>query len=291
MDLSKLKKRASYPFENIGVAVAFSPNLEAILAEAKLLSETLKSNLFLFHIGERSGDKEEALEKILRKVGLDSKKVRVMWMEGDPVDTLLKLSKLNVIDLLIMGAVKKENFIRFYLGSIARSFSRRAKCSVLLVTNPTIPPRKPKKVVVNGVENPKTVHTINTAFYLSRSLGINDISIVKETHLPGLAMTMADSATAPEASKIKREYSDQETNRLHSIVEQCQHSGLNVKEKVVNGKPGYAIRTYAESRKADLLVINSPDTHLNILDRIFTHDIEYILEDLPCDLLIVHSRV
>lgn len=291
MDLSKLKKRASFPFENIGVAIGFSPNLEAILAEAKMLSDVLHSNLFLFHIGEKTSEKEEALEVILKKVGIDSRKVRTMWMDGDPVDTLLKLCKLNIIDLLVMGAMKKENIIRFYLGSIARSFSRKAKCSVLLLTRPTVPPRKPKKVVVNGVDNPKTIHTINTSFYLSRNLGVADISIVTENHMPGLAMTIAESATAPEASKIKKEYSEQETNKLHSIVERCQKEGLNVKEKVVTGKPGYAIRAYAESRKADLLVINSPDTHLNILDRIFTHDIEYILEDLPCDVLIVHSRV
>jgi nucleotide-binding universal stress UspA family protein len=291
MDLSKLKKRPSYPFENIGVAIGFSPNLLAILAEAKMLADTLKSNLFLFHIGEKTADKEEALEKILRESGIDIKKIRVMWMDGEPVDTLLKLCKLNAIDLLIMGALKKENLFRYYLGSIARSFSRKAKCSVLLVTDPTVPPRKPKKVVVNGVENLKTKHTINTAFYLSRNLGITDISIVKETHMPGLAMTIAESATAPEVTKIKKEYSVEDISSLHSIVESCHAEGLNVKEKVVTGKPGYAIRAYAESRKADLLVINSPDTHLNILDRIFTHDMEYILEDLPCDLLIVHSRV
>lgn len=291
MDLSKLKKRPAYPFENIGVAVAFSPSLEAILTEAKMINEVLRTNLFLFHIGEKSPEKEENLDKVLKKVGIDPGKIRIMWMEGDPVETLLKLCKLNIIDLLIMGALKKENLIRFYLGSIARSFSRKAKCSVLLLTNPTIPARRHKKIVVNGAENPKTKHTLNTAFYLARSLNIPDISIVKETHLPGLAMTIAESATAPEVSKLKKEYSEQDTSTLHSIVESCQSEGLKVKEKVVTGKPGFAIRNYAETKKADLLVINSPDTHLNILDRIFTHDIEYILEDLPCDLLIVHSRV
>jgi nucleotide-binding universal stress UspA family protein len=51
------------------------------------------------------------------------------------------------------------------------------------------------------------------------------------------------------------------------------------------------VRQYAEQKKADLLVINSPDVRYGIIDRIFTHDMEYILENLPCNVLIVHSRV
>ena len=64
-----------------------------------------------------------------------------------------------------------------------------------------------------------------------------------------------------------------------------------VTDKNIKGKPGYAISKFSKDKKADLLVINSPDTHLNVFDRIFAHDIEYILADLPCNLLIVHSRV
>lgn len=59
----------------------------------------------------------------------------------------------------------------------------------------------------------------------------------------------------------------------------------------IDGKPGYVITQYAREQKADLLVLNSPDTKLNLIDRVFPHDIEYALADLPCDLLIVHSRV
>jgi hypothetical protein len=61
--------------------------------------------------------------------------------------------------------------------------------------------------------------------------------------------------------------------------------------KVVKGKPGYAISHFARQNHYDLIVFNSPDTHLGIFDRIFTHDIEYVLADMPCNLLIIHSRV
>ncbi|MES2140425.1 MAG: universal stress protein [Bacteroidota bacterium] len=291
MDLSKLKKRPSYPFETIAVAVSFSPRCMHVLAEAKLLSEVFNASLILIHIGEKTSEKEQHFDELMNQVGMDDSHYRVIWMEGDTVETILKLCKLNMVDLLVLGALEKENVLKFYLGSIARNISRKAKCSVLLLTNPSEQLRKYKKIVVNGVENPKTVHTISTAFYVAKHLKVKDVTIVNEMNVPGLAMAIADDSTAPEAKEIKKNLNEEMEESIHSIMEKCDTSGVNVINKSIKGKPGYAISKYAKDRKADLLVINSPDTHLNFLDRIFTHDIEYILAHLPCNLLIVHSRV
>ncbi len=291
MDLSKLKKRASYPFETIAVAISFSPRCQPVLAEAKRLSDVLGSSLLLIHIGDKTSEKEQELDDMMVAVGIDQRHSRVIWMEGDPVDTILKLCKLNIVDLLVLGALEKENILKFYLGSIARNISRKAKCSVLLLTNPTNQPQKFKKIIVNGVENPKTVHTINTALYFAKNLKVKDVTIVNEVDVPGLAMAIADASTAPQTKEIKKNFAEESEETLQMILKKCDAGDVKVTDKNIKGKPGYAISKYSKDKKADLLVINSPDTHLNVFDRIFTHDIEYILADLPCNLLIVHSRV
>lgn len=291
MDLSKLKKRPAYPFETIAVAVSFSPRCLPVLAQAKYIADVLSSSLLLIHIGEKSSEKERQLDELMGKLGMDDSHYRVIWMEGEPVETILKLCKLNMVDLLVLGALEKENVLKFYMGSIARNISRRAKCSVLLLTNPTEQPIRYKKIVVNGVENPKTVHTINAAFYLAKHVKAKDVTIVNEVNVPGLAMAIADDSTAPEAKEIKKHFNEEGEESIQSIVKKCDTGDINVANKSVKGKPGYAISKYAKDKKADILVINSPDTNLNFLDRIFTHDIEYILAHLPCNLLIVHSRV
>ncbi len=291
MDLSKLKKRPSYPFETIAVAISFSPRCKPILAEAKRMSDSLGAALLLIHIGEKSSKKEKELDDMMSALKINANKSRVIWMEGDPVDTILKLCKLNIVDLLILGALEKENILKFYLGSIARSISRKAKCSVLLLTKPTETLQKYKKIIVNGVENPKTVHTINTAIYLAKNLKVKDVTIVNEVHVPGLTMAIADDSTAPEAKELKRSITEDFSETLNSIIEKCDNGDVKITDKIIKGKPGYAISKYAKDKKADLLVINSPDTQLNVFDRIFAHDIEYILASLPCNLLIVHSRV
>lgn len=292
MDYSKLKRRPSYPFETIGVAIAFSPRMEAILAEAKILADAFNAQLLLMHIGDRTRANESRLDDVMRKLGISEKNTRVIWHEGDPVTTLLELCKLNIVDLLILGAMQKENVLRYYLGSVARKISRKAKCSVLLLTNPATEGSAFKKIMVNGVENPKTVHTINTAVYFAKHTKAKSITVATEVNQQGLAMAMANEITAGEASKLKKEFSEEELSKVHDIVTNVsQREGIEIAEKQIKGKPGYAIRQYAESKKANLLVINSPDVKYGIIDRIFTHDMEYILEDIPTNVLIVHSRV
>jgi nucleotide-binding universal stress UspA family protein len=287
MDLSKLKKRPSYPFETIAAAISFSPRCMPVLAEAKRLSDVLGSALVLLHIGEKTFEKEKELDEMMAQLNIDSRRSRVIWMEGEPVDTILKLCKLNIVDLLVLGALEKENLLKFYIGSIARNISRRAKCSVLLLSNPSAEPMKLKKIVVNGVENPKTVHTLNTTLYLAKHMKTKEVIVVNEMDVPGIAM----DSTAPEAKEIKKTLAESAEENIQSVIGKCDVGDVKVSDKLIKGKPGYAISKFARDKKADLLVINSPDTQLNLLDRIFAHDIEYVLADLPCNVLIVHSRV
>ena len=65
---------------------------------------------------------------------------------------------------------------------------------------------------------------------------------------------------------------------------------LNVNHKCIFGKAGYTIGHFAAANRADLLVMNSPDSKLGIMDRVFTHELEYVLSDLPCCLMIVNQK-
>lgn len=292
MDISKLKGRPAFPFETIGVAIAFSPRLEALLGEAARLARAFNAQLLLIHIGERTRNKEAKLDELFGRLNIDEKKTRVIWHEGNPVDTILELCKLNIVDLLVIGAMRKENMLRYYLGSVARKISRRAKCSVLMLTEPVKDGSSFRKLVVSGAEHPKTMHTVNTAAYFAGKTGGETIVIATELLETGLAMSVTGESTALEANQLKKEIAEQEISKIHDIITRCSLIGnIQVVEKAIKGKPGYAIRQYAEYKKADLLVINSPDTKYGIIDRIFTHDMEYILEDMPCSVLIVHSRV
>ncbi|NTV13533.1 MAG: universal stress protein [Desulfobulbaceae bacterium] len=291
MDYHKLKGRPSYPFETIGVAVAFSPRLELVLGEARRLAATFSARLVMIHVGERTEAKELLLRQTMAKVGLDDPEIPVVWREGDPVSRLLETCKDNTVDLLLLGARRRENMLRYYLGSVARGLSRAAKCSLLLLTEPQAAGSVFAKIVVSGVANPKTIHTMNAAVYLARELGGQEMTVVSESDQPGLAMAVAEDSRVEEARHFKDQFTSEAGEQAHALVCLCSPGELRITEKVVHGRPGYAIRQYAEQVGADLLVLNSPDSRYGLIDRIFTHGMEYILEDLPCNMLIVHSRV
>ena len=277
--LKKLKNRPSYPFETIAVAIAFSPRLEAVLSEATRLSQQLHSKLVLIHVGDKTSVKEEYLDSLTAKLNINPNQLRIIWTEGDPIDTILKLCKLNVVDLLVLGALEKESLYRYYVGSIARKISRNAKCSVLLITQPSTISNKPRKIMVSGEDNPKTIHSLNTALYIASNYNVKEITLIKEIN------------TKEESHRENINLRENELQKLHKLAAKCERNNVIIHERVIEGKPGLSIANYTRIQKADMLVINSPDKQLNFLDRIFTKEIEHILADLPSSLLIVHSRV
>jgi nucleotide-binding universal stress UspA family protein len=290
MDSSRLKGRPSFPFETIAVGVGFSPKLEAIMNEARQLAENFKARLLLIHVGTHTAEKEATLLKICANMGIE-REVRTIWGTGDTVTTLLETCKQNMVDLLILGARRRENVFRYYLGSVARGLCRRAKCSLLLLTKPKITGTSLRKIVVDCVDHPKTPHALNTAFYFADRVGSTDICVIREIDQTSLAMAMSDDSTAGERTKVKEQLVIDAEEKLRELTVGRTTDTLAVHTDVLSGRPGFTIRKYAEDSNTDLLVIHSPDGRYRIMDRIFTHDLEHILEHLPCNMLIVHARI
>jgi nucleotide-binding universal stress UspA family protein len=70
------------------------------------------------------------------------------------------------------------------------------------------------------------------------------------------------------------------------MLQHIDTSDIIIKTQSIFGRRGYSIGHYAKIKRADLLVISAPKK-TGILDRIFPHDLEYILSELPTDVLIV----
>jgi nucleotide-binding universal stress UspA family protein len=290
METSRLKGRPSFPFETIAVAVAFSAKLEAIMTEARQLANSFTAKLLLIHVGTHTPEKEASLMKICEDLGI-AREVKTIWGTGDTVTTLLETCKLHMVDLLILGARRRENVFRYYLGSIARSLCRRAKCSLLLLTEPKFTGTSFQRIVIDCVEHPKTTQTLNTAFYFAGCVGSSDIRAIREVDQTGLAMAMSDDSTTGEHLRVKEQLARDAEEKLRDFTSGRVTETMAVQTAVLSGRPGFTIRKYAEECEADLLVIHSPDGQYRLMDRIFAHDLEHILEHLPSNMLIVHARI
>jgi nucleotide-binding universal stress UspA family protein len=286
-----IKGRAPFPIETIALAVAFSPRLEGLIAETRRIQLSLNARVLFIHAGKKTSDKQRQLAELLNKYGFSDADSGIFWEQGPTADVITRICKQEVVDLLVLGALQRENRMSYYIGTVSRDVSRKAKCSVLLLTNPSLQPSPFNNIAVNGHEHRKTPFTINTALYLAGHEHIPHVTVVSEVDVPMMAMSMAEDASEAELDSLKKQLLEDEKIRQGTVVDNTITSDVEIKFVTLSGRSGHSIGQYARTHQTDLLVVNSPDHTLSIFDRIFTHDIEYLLSDLPCNLLIVHSRI
>jgi len=277
------------PFKTIGIGIAFSPNLKANIFEAARLALFFDAKLIMIHIGAQSDDKSKTINSILSSFKKDNLKYEVVFKSGNPVAAILDTTNKKDIDLLIIGAAKRENLLKYFVGSIARKITRQAKCSLLLLINPSIDRIVCRHIVVNGLEDPKTEQTIATAFYVASKLKAEKITIVEEIKPNEIAVNVDDDKSLRHANIVRERISNRETSRINHIIEDLPQEYTNtiaIKSQPIFGTQGYSIGHYAQISRADLLVMNAP-TKMTFWDRLFPHDIEHILTELPTDVLII----
>lgn len=281
------------PFSIIATAIAHSPNLEANIHESIRIKNSLGEKLILIHVGTKTKEDVEKFTAIIERAGGLRDEVELIWREGDPVDVIIEIALEREVDLIIAGAMPREGLLRYYLGSIARRLVRAPNCnsSILLMTNPSEMKSACGRIVVNGLDHPKTADTIKKAVEVAGSFGSKELVVVEEVEPSKIGARVEDDKSLAEVNEAKKRIGDNETKRISNILSKVEVSpGLKISQKCIFGKPGYVIGHYAETYCADLLIMNSPDTKLGFLDRVFTHHLEYILSELPCDLLIVNSK-
>ena len=279
-------------FKKILVGFAFSPNLKANVFESLRMAHFFGGKLIFVHAGSKTPEKETRFKEIVASSPVQSEKIMIEWRVGSPVNTLLQASQEFDVDLILLGALKRENVLKFYLGSIARKITRKAKCSVLLLINPSVERRPCQHIVVNGFDSPQTKDTIRASFMVAKALGSKKISLVEEISRSKVAVAVDDDRSLRRATLKKEKLRRQEHTRVKDVVKKLPAeltSDINWITQSIFGRRGYSIGHYAKVVRADLLVMNAQE-NLSFVDRLITRDIEHILAELPTDVLIINSK-
>lgn len=274
-------------FKKIALAVAFSPRCEALIHEAERIRTLFEGELVLIHIGERREKDEQYFNKVLESSGVSKNKVGIIWEQGNPSKKILQICKRERIDLLIAGALRKENIVKYYLGSVARRILRKANCSVLVFTEPSVQPKAFNTIVINGENSPYVKNTIDIGCRIARKDNSKQLHIIREIMLYGL--TMSRECSEKEYADNKKELVSAEIDKVNDLLEGVDSDGLKINTKVVAGKPGYELLKFTKRVEADLLISGAPRNKYGFLDRFFPHDLEFIFADMPCNLLIINS--
>jgi len=277
-------------FKVIGLAVSFSPTTQAMMAEVSRLVKWFQSDLVLIHVGKKDSEKTESLKKLIADSGLDPSRIRMFWVEGEPAEQILKVCNQEKVDLLVAGALKKENLVNYYLGTVARKIMRKAKCSIWMITDPSIDLKPLKNIVADAEDSPNITTLLNIACFIASKNQGTLLHVVRELKLLGLALSAREQCTEAEYDQLQQNMMHEETTLVQKELEEIPHQGLKINIKLLSGKSGFELTQFAKLEEADLLIINAPQRKFSLFDRVFTHDQEYIFSDLPCNLLIINQK-
>lgn len=273
-------------FSKVALAIAFSPRMEALLAEAKRIKEIFSAELMLIHVGEKTSDSEGKLSEMLTKQGLKGTDVQTVWEQGNPAKKIIKVCEEKGVDLLIAGALKTEGFFNYYIGSIARKIIRKSKCSVLVLIEPMLVPEPFERVVINGTQQEQTPFVIQQGLNWCQKDRAKQVYIVNEIKMYGLQMATAGEGGEEEIAATRRKLVSEEIAYVENILKDLDKGTLKISIKITCGKWAVELARFASDVKADLLIVGD-EGNLGFLDRLFPHDLEEILSDLPSNLLIV----
>lgn len=272
----------------IGLALAFSPRMEAMMAEASRLSRAYGAQLLLVHVGKETQEAKSQLQTLLTKSQLEHSQVKILWKEGDPADCILTACKEEQVDLLIAGALKKEQFVKYYLGTVARKILRKADCSVLMLIDPSVERKGFQQIVANAEDSAYVEDALAAACDLGLKEKANWLHVVREVKLLGLTMSSMDDCSEEQYNELRNGLMRTEIESVEKLLAKIPHAGLKVNIKLLSGKSGFELSKFAQRKQADLLVVGASPRKFFFFDRVYTHDLEYIFQDLPCNLLVVN---
>jgi nucleotide-binding universal stress UspA family protein len=267
-------------FKKIAVAIAFSPRREAVLFEAKRLRELYDAELILIHVGEKQEHKLVQLDALIDDYKIPLDKVHICWTTGDPATKIVETCRTEQVDLLIAGALKRENLFRYYLGSVARHITREAPCSVLIFTEPTRKSRSFQQIIVSANPYETTDLALYHAVKLARKEKAKQLHIIREISPD---WSLADVPEPPSEQEVVRE-----TEKIEKTLQEVvKTKKLVININVAAAKKGRAIALAAQTHHADLIVLPAPKHRWKFFDRFFNNELNYILADLPTNLLLV----
>jgi hypothetical protein len=276
-------------FKKLGLAITFSPNALSHLKTAGRLQKLFGSQLCLIHVGEKNDESEIRMIDLINSAGIEKENYEMVWQPGDPEKVITEVCSSKQIDLLIAGALEKENIIKYYIGSVARNIMRDVSCSILILTHAYEEPKPFKKICATVQYNPLGEYSIRKGYEFAKLENAEEFILIKEFDIPGLAITISESGSIQEAEEKRIAWQNEEEQKLKVFANENNLMDEMVKTVCLYGKQGWEASNYARENGDDLLIVPSSPKRLKLFDRIFQHDMEFIFKQLPCALLIIRQ--
>ncbi len=271
-------------FKRAAVAAAFSPRLNAVLNESFRLLRALGAWPIIVHAGDDIPSTRIKLEESIQRSDFGDHSPIFLVRQGNAADVLIDAAKEHEADLIVAGALKKEGLFKYYFGSVARNLARNAPCSVALFTEPRVKPEVMHKIHCALDYDEDSWLAVQVASNIAHYTGARELFFTHSFRVP----EWEDKNHIPGPSEISTVYKE-EDKRLKAFIKDAD-LGASVQIRSFYEKSRSVTLDFTKEVGADLLIVPSSRDRHGIWDRLFPHDLELALQNLPCSLLLVRQR-
>ncbi len=269
-------------FKRAIVAAAFSPRLHSVMNEAHRLLKLLGTWPIIVHVGDDSPSVRSRLEEEIDRTEFRHHPPICLVRSGNPVDVLVEAAKEYQADLIVAGALKREGVFKYYLGSVARSLARNAPCSVLLFTEPHIKPEPFERIHCAVEFDDEARLAIKVSADVAFLGNAKDLYFTHSFKIPD----GQDKKHLPDDTEEIREIYRSADEQLKKYLQVFEFWGKSYHYRSLYEKNRAVTLAFAREIKANLFVVPGPSNRLSLWDKLFPHDLELALQDLPCSILI-----
>ena len=269
-------------FKKAIVAAAFSPRLHEVMNESHRLLKMLGTWPVIVHVGEETYATRTRLEEEIDRTNFKTHPPVCIVRSGHPAEVLAQVAVEQNADLIVAGALTKERGIKYYLGSVARTLARNAPCSVLLFTDPQTKPLPINRIHCAIDYEEEDEYAVNIAAGISFWAKSRDLYFTHSFK----KLEWQDKKHLPNTlGEIKEAYKKEDL-RLKEFLARSDMDGKEYSARTLYEKNRAVTLSFTREIQSNLLIVPGQKNRLGLLDRVFPHELELALQNLPCSLLI-----
>lgn len=205
-----------------------------------------------------------------------------------PGPVIVDYAKDNDVDLIVMGTHGRRGPAHLLLGSVAEEVVRHAPCPVLTVRRSKEPRQVEaiERILVPVDFSESSKQSLALACDLARTYGarLELLHVVEELMQPGFYGPVEGVGPITDHAAVR----ERSRGALERLLSEVGGGELPSSARILFGRPGYEIVTFAEEQEVDLVVIA---THgLTGLKRLLFGSVaEQVVRGAPCPVFTVKS--
>ena len=277
------------------VATDLSERSNLAVRRAGRLARDLGADLMLLHVVDNDRPEQfisaeiASAQQLLDTTAasmLQDVKCETLVELGDPFDGISNVAKRSAVDLIVMGAHRKQLLREIFVGTSIERVTRQRIAPVLMVNTDVADPYRQSVVAIDLSQH--SGHALKTAHALGMFSNANIVVVHAFNVFAKGKMSYAgvDSDTIQRHTEQTAKDARAEVRAfLKVLAVDVAHYSVRVKE----GRPADVIKQISSAEDADLVVL-ATHGRTGVLKFLLGSVTEEVMASINCDVLVVPSR-